>query len=274
MEETAVLFRTHTDARPLTEELVKRRIPYQMKEHLPNLYDHFIAGDIRAYFRLAMGAEDRRDFLRVMNRPKRYLSRDCLTEGGPFFESARRFYCDKSWMLDRIDQFEWDIKMLSHMAPYAAVQYIRKRIGYDDFLKDYACIRRLELSVLRDVAAEITEAAKPFPSMEEWFDHVEEYTEVLRKKEREKEKEGKGLRLMTLHGSKGLEFHTVFLIGANEGNMPHKRAKTEQETEEERRLFYVGMTRAKEMLRICYVKTKNGKEVSPSRFVEELLEEI
>lgn len=79
---------------------------------------------------------------------------------------------------------------------------------------------------------------------------------------------------MTLHGSKGLEFHTVYLVGANEGNMPYKRAESEQETEEERRLFYVGMTRAKEMLRICYVRTKNGKEVSPSRFVEELLEDI
>ncbi|WP_072525420.1 ATP-dependent helicase [Clostridium sp. Marseille-P3244] len=274
LEETAVLFRTHTDARPLTEELVKRRIPYQMKEHLPNLYDHFIARDIRAYFRLAMGREDRRDFLRVMNRPKRYLGRDCLTEGEPFFEAARTFYCDKNWMLDRIDQFEWDLKMLSCMAPYAAVQYIRKRIGYDDFLKDYAYIHKLELSVLREVAAEITEAAKPFSSIEEWFGHVEEYSEALRKKEREKGEDEKGVRLMTLHGSKGLEFHTVYLVGANEGNMPYKRAESEQETEEERRLFYVGMTRAKEMLRICYVRTKNGKEVSPSRFVEELLEDI
>ena len=78
---------------------------------------------------------------------------------------------------------------------------------------------------------------------------------------------------MTLHAAKGLEFHTVFLIGANEGQMPYKKARTEAEVEEERRLFYVGMTRAQELLKICYVKTKNGKEVSPSRFVDELLED-
>ena len=77
---------------------------------------------------------------------------------------------------------------------------------------------------------------------------------------------------MTLHAAKGLEFDTVFLVGANEGQMPYKKAKTDRETEEERRLFYVGMTRAKEILKICYVKTKNGKEVSPSRFVDELLD--
>ena len=78
---------------------------------------------------------------------------------------------------------------------------------------------------------------------------------------------------MTIHAAKGLEFDSVFLIEANEGRIPYKKAKTEQETEEERRLFYVAMTRAKDVLKICYVKTKNGKEASPSRFVEELLEQ-
>lgn len=77
---------------------------------------------------------------------------------------------------------------------------------------------------------------------------------------------------MTLHAAKGLEFDTVFLIEANEGRIPYKKARTEAETEEERRLFYVGMTRAKNLLRICYVKTKNGKDTDPSRFVEELLD--
>ena len=66
-------------------------------------------------------------------------------------------------------------------------------------------------------------------------------------------------------------FATFFLVGANEGQMPYKKAKKDSETEEERRLFYVGMTRAKDVLKICYVKTKNGKEVSPSRFVDEIL---
>ena len=78
---------------------------------------------------------------------------------------------------------------------------------------------------------------------------------------------------MTLHAAKGLEFHTVFLIGANEGRIPYQKAKTDEQIEEERRLFYVGMTRAREELKITYVKTKNGKDVSPSRFVDELLEE-
>ena len=78
---------------------------------------------------------------------------------------------------------------------------------------------------------------------------------------------------MTLHAAKGLEFNTVFLIEANEGRMPYKKAVSEKAAEEERRLFYVGMTRAKDVLKICYVKEKNGKEAAPSRFVDELLDE-
>lgn len=270
-EEIAILFRVHTDARAVVEAMVERKIPFQMKEHLPNIYEHFIAKDIMAYFRLATGARHRQDFLQIMNRPKRYLGRDSVAGAKVSFEDMRKFYCDKDWMIDRIDQFEWDVKMLMKMAPYAAIQYIRKRIGYDDFLKEYAFTHQINRSDLNEVLAEIEEAAKAFSSVEEWFAHVEEYTETLKVKEKERNRPRPGVRLMTIHASKGLEFKQVFLIAANEGRIPYQKAKTDKEIEEERRLFYVAMTRAKDFLKICYVKIKNGKEVTPSRFVDELL---
>lgn len=270
-EEIAILFRVHTDARAVVEAMVERKIPFQMKEHLPNIYEHFIAKDIMAYFRLATGARHRQDFLQIMNRPKRYLGRDSVVGAKVSFEDMRKFYCDKDWMIDRIDQFEWDVKMLMKMAPYAAIQYIRKRIGYDDFLKEYAFTHQINRSDLNEVLAEIEEAAKAFSSVEEWFAHVEEYTETLKVKEKERNRPRPGVRLMTIHASKGLEFKQVFLIAANEGRIPYQKAKTDKEIEEERRLFYVAMTRAKDFLKICYVKIKNGKEVAPSRFVDELL---
>ena len=270
-EEIAILFRVHTDARAVVEAMVERKIPFQMKEHLPNIYEHFIAKDIMAYFRLATGKRRRQDFLQVMNRPKRYLGRDSVSGSQVSFEDMRKFYCDKDWMIDRIDQFEWDVKMLMKMAPYAAIQYIRKRIGYDDFLKEYAFTHQINRSDLNEVLAEIEEAAKAFSSVEEWFAHVEEYTETLKANEKERNRPRPGVRLMTIHASKGLEFKQVFLIAANEGRIPYQKAKTDKEIEEERRLFYVAMTRAKDFLKICYVKIKNGKEVTPSRFVDELL---
>ena len=271
-EDIAVLFRIHTDARPVMEALVERKIPFQMKEHMPNIYNHFIAKDIQSYFRLAKGERHRQDVYQIMNRPKRYIARDSLQNQEFTFEEMRQFYCDKAWMMDRVDQFEWDIKMLAKMAPYAGIQYIRKRIGYDDYLKEYAYSHNVKRADLNDILAELEEAAKPFATIEEWFAHIEEYTEALKEKEKRRNTQKDGVRLMTIHAAKGLEFDTVFLIQANEGRLPYKKAQKEEETEEERRLFYVAMTRAKNVLKICYVKTKNGKSVSTSRFVEELME--
>ena len=272
-ENIAVLFRIHTDARALVEALLETDIPFYMREKFPNIYHHFIAKDMMSYFKLACNQRERSHFLQVMNRPKRYLGRDCLISSEVSFEDIRRFYCDKDWMIDRIDQFEWDLKMIANMAPYAAIQYIRKKIGYDDFLKEYAEVRKLKLTDLKEILSEIEEFSKPYATFSEWFQHVEEYTEALKEKEQEKDKDKKGVQLMTMHAAKGLEFDTVFLIEANEGRIPYQRAEKNENIEEERRLFYVAMTRAKEVLKISYVKIKNGKESSPSRFIEELLED-
>ena len=89
----------------------------------------------------------------------------------------------------------------------------------------------------------------------------------------EKQYTAEAVTLMTLHGSKGLEFPAVILYGAEQGKIPLENEYYETDFEEERRLLYVGMTRAREQLTVCYVKTKNGKASEPSRFVDELLED-
>lgn len=66
-----------------------------------------------------------------------------MKTGNVSYESLRRYYRDKDWMVDRIDQLEWDMKMICDKTPYAAIQYIRKRMGYDEFLKEYAAYRKI-----------------------------------------------------------------------------------------------------------------------------------
>ncbi len=271
-EQIAVLYRVHTDARAMAAQLVKQKIPFFMRDLLPDLYQHFIAKDIRAYFRLADGSRERSDFLLVMNRPKRYLGRAAMSGSGKgSFEELRKFYCDKDWMQDRIDQFEWDLKMMGKMAPYAAIQYLRKKVGYDDYLRECAEARGIQPSEYFDVLAELEEASKPFATAQDWFAHMEEYANALKKQRQHREVGRTGVQLMTMHASKGLEFDTVFIIQANEGQIPYKKSLKEQGAEEERRLFYVAMTRARECLKISYVTVKNGKDARPSRFLEELL---
>ena len=267
----AVLYRTANDARVMMETLLEYQIPFQAKESIQNIYDHFIARNLISYVRLALGERDRRLFLDVMNAPVRYISRDSLENAVVSFEDIRCFYMDKSWMLDRIDQFEWDLSMMEGQTPYAAIQYIRKHIGYDDYLKEYARERRISEEDLFTVLTEIQEKSKDYSDVQEWLDYIERYSAALLGQKTRQSGRNDGVWLMTMHGAKGLEFDTVFMIQCNEGVIPYKKAKLDAELEEERRMFYVAMTRAKRKLIISYAKLKNGKDQDPSRFVDELL---
>ena len=269
--EIAVLFRTNTEARALVESCMEYSLPFHMKEHFPNLYEHFIGKNLLTYMKMALGDRSRKAFLEIMNRPNRYIGRDSVERGEISFEDLRKFYSDKEWMQDRIDQLELDFRILRKCAPYAAIQYIRKHIGYDEFLKEYAVKRRIKQDELFGVMTEIEERAKAFKTMEEWFSHIKEYTEELCRQEQYREPNPNAITLMTMHGAKGLEFDAVFIIGANEDIVPYKKAETNEEMEEERRLFYVAMTRAKKRLVISYSKERNGKKMEQSRFVGELL---
>lgn len=268
--EMAVLYRTNVDARAMSELMTEYQIPFVMKEHLNNIYEHFIALDMISYLRLSQGEYDRKYFLQIANRPNRYLTRESMKTGNVSYESLRRYYRDKDWMVDRIDQLEWDMKMICDKTPYAAIQYVRKRMGYDEFLKEYAAYRKISSEDLFAVLEEIWQNSKGYGTIKEWFEHIESYGKML-KEQNKKNGEKEGVNLMTMHAAKGLEFDTVFVIEANEGSCPYKKAIADEEIEEERRLFYVAMTRAKRKLVISYVKEKNGKDLLPSRFVSELL---
>ncbi|WP_368276638.1 ATP-dependent helicase [Coprococcus sp. RTP21204st1_G4_RTP21204_210225] len=273
--EIAVLFRAAVQARMISEILSEHRIPFEMRDYVTNFYRHFIVKDMMAYLQLAAGKRDRSLFLTICNRPLRYLARNSMENRQVNFEELRKFYCDKDWMLDIIDQFDVDVRMMKNMAPYAAIQYIRKKIGYDDFLKEYAEKHQISWKQLMDVMAELEERSKNFKSYDEWEIHIAKYTQELEEQQAKArkikgERENK-VQLMTIHSSKGLEFEDVFVIHANEGEIPHQKAEKKDEIEEERRLFYVALTRAKNNLCISYITQKNGNSIKPSRFVEELL---
>ena len=273
--EIAVLFRAAVQARMISEILSKHRIPFEMRDYVTDFYRHFIVKDMMAYLQLAAGKRDRSLFLTICNRPLRYLARNSMENRQVNFEDLRKFYCDKDWMLDIIDQFDVDVRMMKNMAPYAAIQYIRKKIGYDDFLKEYAEKHQISWKQLMDVMAELEERSKNFKSYDEWEIHIAKYTQELEEQQAKArkikgERENK-VQLMTIHSAKGLEFEDVFVIHANEGEIPHQKAEKKDEIEEERRLFYVALTRAKNNLCISYITQKNGNSIKPSRFVEELL---
>ncbi len=268
---TAVLFRTNRNAGGLVRQLMAYNIPFQMRDVTANLYDHWIAQDLMTYLYIARGDYSREHFLRISNRPNRYITRSVFTEAQVTFEQLYRFYEGKDWMEERIDRMEYDLKMLAKMAPYAAINYIRKAVGYETYLEEYARYRRMKPGELLDILEEIHENAKDFKNCEEWFRYIERYGEELKQQRQKQQEVSDGVVLSTIHASKGLEYDTVYIADVNEEIIPHKKAAQPAEIEEERRLFYVAMTRAKDHLYICCPGERYGHRQEPSRFVKEYL---
>ncbi|MEG2870972.1 MAG: ATP-dependent helicase [Clostridium sp.] len=270
-DDIAVLYRTNAGPRFLTEKLMEYNIPFKTKDAVPNLYEHWISQNILTYIKVAMGSRERSDILQIMNRPKRYISRDSLNQPVISFEDLKEYYKEKDWVIDRIENLEYDLKAVSRMSPIAAVNYIRQGIQYDDYLVEYAGFRRMKPEELLETADQLKESAAQYKTFDLWFKHIQEYGEELKRQSRERDQVIDAVTLATMHGSKGLEYKIVYIPDANEGVTPHQKAVLDADIEEERRLFYVAMTRAKERLHIYSVKERYHKKTEPSRFVGEYL---
>ena len=268
----AVLFRTNTQPRLFMSQLMAYNIPFRTKDNIPNIYEHWIARDILTYIRLSEGSRSRRDILQIMNRPNRYINRESLESDTIAFDVWADFFYEKKqhWVAERIEQLEGDLRVLSRTGPYAAINYIRMGIGYEEYLREYAGYRRISEDNLIEVLDELQDGARAFRTYEEWFAHMEEYTEELKRQKKQQETMTECVSLATLHSAKGLEYKNVHILDVNEELMPYKKAVLDADLQEERRMFYVGITRAKENLYIHSVKKYNGREVDISRFVEEM----
>lgn len=275
-QEMAVLFRTNMQMRLLAGKLMEHGVPFTMRENLSNLFDTWMAKDIMCYLQLALGNRSREKFLKIANRPVRYLSRTAFTEPEVSFDKLRAYYAVKNqeWMEERIWNFEYDLKNLASLSPYAAIHFIRKGIGYDEFLKTYADERNVNADDWFDVLDEMQEMARDKKSIPEFLSFVENYGDTLEEMRQEQKKqqvkEEPGVSLMTMHASKGLEFPVVFVPTLNEDIVPYRKAVQEGNLEEERRMLYVAMTRAKTYLHLSFVKERFHKEAEPSPFLYEI----
>ena len=278
LQECAILFRTNAQMQNYANTLVKEKIPFIMKEKPSCIYDHFIAKDIYNYIQFATGKYERNLFLQIMNKPSRGISRVSLQEEAIDFTDMIEYYQsyfpvkEASSMIITLKRMEREFNQLKVMKPYLGVTFLRKRIGYERYLKEKAGNRTEMLSEWLDLLDWITVDAKKYNTYEDWFivqQYVRQQIKYTPNKEQNDKKEG--IRLMTVHMSKGLEFKKVFIPDINQGIYPYGKMQEVEVIEEERRILYVAMTRAKEALEMLYVTGNKEHPRIPSQFLKPLI---
>ena len=266
----AVLYRTNLSPRLLIERMMKNNIPFTIRDAIPNLFEHWVSKDIISYIKLALNMGNKTDLLRISNKPNRYISRDSLSSSKANIETLFDYYEDKSYMIKRIIELREHLRTIKNLKPSTALRYIRTVVGYDEYIEEYCDMNGIESDDCYTILGDLENSASEYNTFNDWFVHMEEYKKELIESRKKSNENDNGVRLMTFHSSKGLEFDIVYIIDVNEGSVPYKKAKGVDEIEEERRMFYVAMTRARQKLFICYCKENFGKSIGKSEFIIEL----
>lgn len=265
-KDIAILYRTNLLSNSIKISLSKASIPYIIKGEKYSLYDNFAVIDILSYLSLSMNLSDSESLIRVMNKPFRYINRDIVFNKNASFDYLVNYYKNKDYLLNILSKFKNNLNMIKKQVTTLAIRYIRNNIGYNEYLFDYCKKHNIDYEEESDILDSLEDEAILYPNIKDYLFFIGN----------EKEKDKKSLNdiknqdfvnLMTFHTSKGLEFKVVFIIDANDGLIPHKKSIKENDIETERRLFYVGMTRAKDILHILFTVRRFGKNFKASRFI-------
>lgn len=270
----AILYRTNNHTIYTADRLMREGIPFTMKEKPKNIYESPVAKDIIAYMRYALYEDRQEDFLRIMNKPVRYIKRSTVPRGAFRMQELIDNNRAAGYVVQNILEFYDQLHFIKSLNPFSAVNFIRKGAGYDAYLKKQAAEKGKDVSQEFEELDELMRLSREFETIELWLEHIDNYDailyEIAQQENRLKKTNTDAVSMVTMHASKGLEWDVVILPDVNEGVIPHKKAVTDAELEEERRMFYVAMTRAKEHLFIFYIQEKEAGNLLPSRFLDEI----
>ena len=273
LSEMAILVRNNSQIQEISSFLKNRKIEAESGKHRSNIYNGMVAKDILSYVRGALkfdGTYFNEDLIYVLNKPQRYISRQVVLSVNMNISAVRRIYSKNN-----IDSFLFHIEMIRKLPPQAALSYIRKGAGYEEYLRLYAIENNIQMSGLLKQLEQLVQECSKFNTLEQWINSIDS-AQNSEGQNFGKKNSGEGgtnnrINIMTMHGSKGLEFKAVFIVDANQGIIPTSKALRERDFEEERRLFYVAITRAIDYLNIYAVEERLGCPIEVSMFVEEML---
>lgn len=273
LSEMVILVRNNSQIQEISSFLKNRKIEAESGKHRSNIYNGMVAKDILSYVRGALkfdGTYFNEDLIYVLNKPQRYISRQVVLSVNMNISAVRRIYSKNN-----IDSFLFHIEMIRKLPPQAALSYIRKGAGYEEYLRLYAIENNIPMSGLLKQLEQLVQECSKFNTLEQWINSIDS-AQNSEGQNFGKKSSGEGgtnnrINIMTMHGSKGLEFKAVFIVDANQGIIPTSKALRERDFEEERRLFYVAITRAIDYLNVYAVEERLGCPIEVSMFVEEML---
>ncbi|KNF08218.1 ATP-dependent DNA helicase PcrA [Gottschalkia purinilytica] len=276
----AILFRNNLSSVGLVEYLNRNDIPFYMKDTKLHFFKHWAVLDILCFFNLAIDDTDIASFEKIYYKMKGYISKVALKyiikkdKSVSVFDRLLEFDELKPFQRETIKKLGINIKKITKKNPYDAITFIEEELGYLKYLQDncknfgysFESVNSI-LSYLKVIAIETTSI----------FDFVDRLNNLQSLIENAKFNKGKNVvTLSTIHSAKGLEFDKVFMVDLIDGEFPSLSSMEMSEMgdfkaiEEERRLFYVGMTRAKTSLHLITLNYKNGERVFNSRFISEI----
>jgi len=287
----AILFRTNRLMQRMALRLKQEGIPFAIREKLMDPCQSDNVSDIMSYLKLAIGEGDKEDVARIINKPTRYVSREALSScrdmetqesmtcqsGGAFLVRLMQYYEKKDpRIFERLKLLKTQNQTIQSLSPYTAVQYVRRMVGYDRWVTE----QYEELQEKREECMELLEwlsaEVKQYTTIKELCNSMTSVEGKVRNGGKQNTQDriapfndkNQRIALMTVHAAKGLEFDRVIMPNCNERVYPHGTMLDAATVEEERRIFYVGMTRAKSRLEFTYIKGTREHPEDVSRFLD------
>lgn len=271
----AIIYRNNIQSRAFVDILIDRRINFSVKDIPVTIYDHWACRDLISYFKIGIEKSRNEDWVRIINKPFRYISRDSINKvkNDEDFLFALINKCDlHKKQVETLEDLDIDMNYIKGLSPEYAISYIRETLDYDRYILDYCTNKKIKVKDIMNILIDFSDSAKNYKTTEEFLNHIEEVKLEISKKDKY---DGNGIMLTTMHSAKGLEFKYVYIVGVDEKTIPYSDEKErdpvelEKHIEEERRLLYVGITRAKQNVCISYPTFKHNKKVQESMFIEE-----
>jgi len=282
--EIAILYRNNISSVSITQKLYENQIPIYMKDYYRNFFTHWVLNDILNFVRFSYDDTNIHLLQSIYTKFNSYISKKEL-------ENLKHQDDSKSVFDNLIDQphmkefkkrslksFKKDFRHLKTLRPQQAIKFIRKDLKYEEKLEGYCEITGYSFDNIKEILEILEELSKDTFTMQEFVDKLNNLKKVMF--ESRYNRNENAVTLSTLHSAKGLEFRKVFMIDLIDGQIPTSESiklsslGDTDAIEEERRLWYVGMTRAKEELELITMEYKNNVAVEPSRFIKEVNEII